>query len=225
MDPDPSVGPNGSVEQPEGSISRRPNSDFPVGEPTYRDFVADPETPKWVEDFYVNMRTRTDDVPKVAEAAGLDPALVEVAKRNVFVNTHDVAIGPGDLRHGYFTPLEQIADLWKEAMEGTLKGKPKEINELRSLIAHEYVEAKLLEAGMPYNYADPDLYDDDGGYPDDLKNAGAHAAAPLSLHGTKIDLLRHWPRKLGLIPPEGGLAPDLSNLDEIVEIAKEGLEW
>jgi hypothetical protein len=178
-----------------------------------------------VEDLYRELRTTTDDVPKIAEALGVDPAIVEVAKRNVFVDTHDVPIGPGDVRHGYFTPIQQIAERWRAAMDGTLEADSPEMNDLRSLIAHEYVEAKLLEAGVPYSYADPDMYDADGMYGDSREHAGAHTVAPLSLQSSKIDLLRHWKRKLGLIPPEGGLAPDLSNLDEIVRIAKEGMGW
>jgi hypothetical protein len=188
-------------------------------------FVADPDSPKWVEDFYVSMRTETIDVPKVAEAAGLDPALVEVAKRNLFVNTHDVPIRGGDLRRGYFTPIEQVAQLWTAAMDGKAL-IPDQVRELRSLIAHEYVEARLLEAGVPYRYADPRLWGEEGDFYDfSREHAGAHEVAPKSLQGSEgVDLLRHW-KLLGLKPPPGGLAPDLSNLDDIVRFAREGMGW
>jgi hypothetical protein len=181
---------------------------------------GDPE----LEDMYRQIRNSTDDVPKVAEAAGVDPALVDVAKRNVFVNTHDVAVAPGDMRHGNFRPLQEIADLWKAAMDGTPLTR-EETNALRTLIAHEYVEARLLETGVPYNRSDPRAWDEDGGYRFEPEFAGPHEVAPRSLQRSDgVDLLRHWNR-LGLTPPPGGLADDLSNLDEFVQYTKEVMGW
>jgi hypothetical protein len=167
----------------------------------------------------------TDDVPKVAEALDLDPSVVDVAKRNLFVNKHDVAVGGGDIVHGYFTADDYIAGLWKSAIAGKLK-IPNEFNELRSVIAHEYVEAKLMEAGVPYNYADPRLWDDVDGYGDSTEHVGAHTVAPRALQATSnLELLlSHWEGH-GLTPPPGGLAPDLSNLDDIVRRAIEGMGW
>lgn len=183
-----------------------------------------PDTRK-AEAAYRDIRNMTDDVPKVAESLDLDPGVVDVAKRNLFVNTHDVAVGGGDIVHGNFTADEYTAALWKKAMNGTLKA-PNEVNELRSLVAHEYVEAKLMERGVPYNYADPKLWDEDGWYGDTAEHAGAHTVSPRSLQATgNLEfLLGHW-ENLGLTPPAGGLGPDLSNLDDIVQRAIEGMGW
>jgi hypothetical protein len=167
----------------------------------------------------------TDDVPKIAEELEIDPTVVDVAKRNLFVNKHDVPVGPGEIVRGNFTPDEYTADLWKAAMNGTLK-VPGEVNEVRSLIAHEYVEAKLMAAGVPYTYAEPHLWDPVDGYGDTREHAGAHTVAPRSMQATpNLEfLLGHW-KDLGLTPPPGGLAPDLSNLDDIVQRAMEGMGW
>ena len=51
---------------------------------------------------------------------------------------------------------------------------------------------------------------------------GAHNVSPIALQARDIDLLKHWDR-IGLRKPEGGIAPDLSNLDEVVRAAREGL--
>ncbi|HZX03465.1 hypothetical protein [Kribbella sp.] len=83
------------------------------------------------------------------------------------------------------------------------------------------MEAKLIEAGVPYLLEVPDAWDDRG-----PKVAGeyptAHTVAPRSLQSTMKDLLEHW-GKLNL--PRDGLrvAEDLSNLDEVVRVAKKGL--
>jgi len=193
-----------------------------VREPDHNEFVEN-DTPK-AEAGYRDIRNMTDDVPNVAAAANLDPSLVHTARQNLFVNTHDVAVGPGDIRHGYFRADETIADLWKEAASGR-KMTPERANMLRSLIAHEVVEAKLIEAGVPYNFAEPRLWGPDKYYDFSPEHAGAHQVAPRSLQSwDEADLLRHW-RALGLTPPAGGIARDLSNLDEVVRTAIEGMGW
>ena len=201
--------------------------------PDRNEFVTN--EPEKVENAYRRIRAAEDDVPKIAEELDLhddDPVtlaeleeVVDVAKRNVFVNKHDVAIGPGDIRHGNFTPLEGIADLWTKVMDGKYLDAG-QVNELRSLIAHEYVEAKLLEHGVPYKSADPKAWEGEAYRPE---RPGPHELAPLSLRsGAQVDLLRLW-KMYGLTSPfpDGFLAKDLSkaNLDEIVRSMKEQMGW
>lgn len=203
-------------------------------EPPVNEFITN--EPEKLENAYRRIRESTDDVPKIAEELDLhddDPAklaeleeMVDVAKRNVFVNKRDVAVGPGEIRHGNFTPLQGIADLWTAVMDGKYLTGP-QVNELRSLIAHEYVEAKLLEDGVPYNTADPRAWPEDGPYRP--ARPGPHELAPLSLRsGAQVDLLRLW-KHYGLTSPfpDGFLAKDLSkaNLDEIVRAMKEQMGW
>jgi hypothetical protein len=204
-------------EEPSGPGQR--NAKYEVREPVDSEFVSRDE-PK-VEAAYRWIRDLTHDVPQIAEQLKVDPGVVDVAKQNLFVNQHQVSVGPGEIVKGNFTADEYMADLWKAGMNGTLEGG--ERNELRSLIAHEYVEAKLMAAGVPYNFADGWT---NGIYDETRENAGAHTVAPRSLQATdNLEfLLGHW-NSLGLTPPPGGLARDLSNLDDIVRRAIEGMGW
>jgi hypothetical protein len=67
---------------------------------------------------------------------------------------HDVAVGPGEVVNAYFTPLPDLGDLWEQVASGVELDTSQQ-NRIRSLLTHEYVEAKLMEAGLPYVSADP----------------------------------------------------------------------
>ena len=211
-----------------------PNADYPVRTPDVNEFIANDAK---LEPRYRRIREATDDVPKVAEKLDLhddDPAaladmeeLVDVAKRNLFLTKHEVAVGPGDVREGYFEPLDGLGETWEKAMTSRPLDDM-EKNMLRSVVAHEYVEAKLLETGVPYKLADPEAWRGEEGAYDPVK-PGPHELAPLSLRGSsQTDLLRLW-KRYGLTSPfpEGFRTTDLSkaNLDALVQAIKEQMEW
>ncbi|MFD7154195.1 hypothetical protein ACFV9C_06345 [Kribbella sp. NPDC059898] len=182
------------------------------------EFVDTPDDPRDM-DIYRRIR-EADDVDAVAINSGYPREVVEVAKENLFIRQHDVAVGPGETRHGYFTPLPMVGQLWEQVASGA-DLTDKQQARFWSLLAHEYVEARLMEAGVPYLLAATDAWDERGPkvgeeYPT------AHTVAPRSLQAAMRDLLGHW-EKLNL--PQGDLrvAEDLSNLDEVVRVAKEGL--
>lgn len=177
---------------------------------------ADPED----MDAYRRIR-ETDDVDAVAEHSGFPREIVEVAKDNLFVRQHDVAVAAGDVRHGYFTPLFGVGRLWDRAASGA-ELTDRQRTQLWSLVAHEYVEARLMAAGLPYRSADADAWDENGMSKVSADHPSAHNTAPRSLQGQRVDLLAHW-EKLKI--PRGDLqvAEDLSNLDEVVRLAEEGL--
>ncbi|MET8294585.1 hypothetical protein ABZW02_11065, partial [Streptomyces sp. NPDC005180] len=173
---------------------------------------------------YQRIREATDDVPRIAENYGIDPAILERAKSNLFLEKHDVYNGPGpeNFKSGvYFTAYDEIAMLWERAEKGTLKDLE---GSFRGLIIHEYVEGRLLEAGAPFTSGHPSAWADvrdwgNGHY-------GAHDVAPISMRGappTARGTLVLWP-KMGLEIPEFTLADDLSNLDVLVEAAKKGFK-
>ena len=144
--------------------------------------------------------------------------MIHEAKQNLFARKHDVATGPNESEHGYFTADQPTADLWEKASSGA-KLTPEESSQLRSLIAHEYVESRLLEAGLPYRPTHPDAWED-GMVKFKPEHVGAHDLAPLSMRSDPtMNLLRHW-RSLGL--PQVEIAADLSNLDDVVRAAREG---
>jgi hypothetical protein len=167
------------------------------------------------EDAYAAIRADTGDVSSIATNTGIDEDVVAQVKKHLFMTEHDVPVGPGQVRSGYFTADERIAELWNKAGRGPLE--PEDLNELRPLMSHEYVESRLMESGMPYRSADPESWED-GEVIFNPQHFGAHEAAPTA----SAAAMRHW-RALGLTPPDEPIAPDLSNIDNVVDAAKRGL--
>ncbi len=168
-------------------------------------------------DAYRRVRHSPEDTETVAANTGIDPRIVEGMRQNLFVQQHDVALGPGHIERGYFTPDDGIVDLWEGAARGTLS--PDRIAEFRNLAAHEYVENRLMEAGLPYRSAHPEAFDADGDHIVHRDHPGAHDLAPNEWRPEAP--LRHW-RLFGLDSSQLQLNPDLSNLDEIVAAALRG---
>jgi hypothetical protein len=164
---------------------------------------------------YAAIRANPGDVARIAANTGINEDVLAQAKAHLFMTTHDVPIGPGQITHGYFTAVPDTARLWARAEAGPLTESDQE--DLHSLMAHEYVESHLMAAGMPYRSADPEVWVD-GAQEFNTKHFGAHEVAPKSSNGS----LDHW-RRLGLTPPDTPLAPDLSNIDNVVEAARRGL--
>ncbi|MEU9047087.1 MULTISPECIES: hypothetical protein [unclassified Kitasatospora] len=174
---------------------------------------------------YEDYRTRTDDVIEVAKETGVDPRIVQVAKDNLMINRHDVQVGPGEgnvLKDVHFSPVAEISTPWNAAVGGFIK--PGSIPALRGTIAHEYVEAKLFEAGLPYLSSHPDAWVGDKPIPHP-EHFGAHSLAPKSFHPGEISAdgsLAHW-EIFGLKAPTTPVADDLSNLDIVVDAIKSQL--
>jgi hypothetical protein len=164
---------------------------------------------------YAAIRAGTGDVAQIAENTGISEGVIAQVKNHLFMAEHDVPVAPGEIVHGYFTAWPDIADLWTKAESGTLDASEQAL--FRSLLSHEYVEGHLMELGMPYRSSAPEAWDGT----DQIFNThyfGAHEAAPRSFDGS----LSHW-LKLGLTQPTAPIAPDLSNIDDVVTAAREGL--
>ena len=191
-------------------------SDFPTGAD---DFVDDgQEISERAADAYRSIRNSPEDVPAVAANTGLDPRIIDGMHQNLFVQQHDVPLGPNQVERGYFTPDEEIADLWTGARNGTLNAK--QIIDFRNLAAHEYVENRLMEAGLPYRSSHPDAFDETGASIVNAQHPGAHDLAPHRWRGDAP--LQHW-RAYGLDGSGVQIADDLSNLDDVVDAALRGL--
>lgn len=160
------------------------------------------------------------DLPKIADHTGVNESVLREVKTHLFRSQHDIATGPNQVKRGPFTPRDDIAQLWISATEGKLDKAGQ--RQFRHLMAHEYVESKLMKAGMPYVSHHPDIYDPVEGYrlfPTEPRHFGAHDVAP----NDKVGGLKHWKKRLGLkIPPEP-IAKDLSNIDDIVKAAMQQL--
>jgi hypothetical protein len=179
-------------------------------------YAEEPESP-WAADAYQRIREATGDVAEIASHCGLDPAVIDGAKRNLFIDVHDVQLGPDVVVRARFTPSDQPARLWLRATDGTLR--PTEVEAFRRLVAHEYVENKLMDAGLPYRSAHASNYTEDGVVKPTPEHHGAHDLAPLE-HPDR-DPFNHW-KALGREAPTIRMARDLSNLDQIVAITLQG---
>jgi hypothetical protein len=183
------------------------------------EFVQD-ATPKEM-DQYRRIR-EADDLDALAETSGMPRRVIDEAKQHLFQRQHDVAVGPGEIKHGYFTPAAVYGDLWERVASGIDVTDENRV-QFWSLLAHEYVESKLMEAGLPYLSSEPGAWRSEDMRPEVLAAyPSAHNTAPLSTQSQVKDLLRHW-GKLGLEKDDLRVAPDLSNLDDVVRAAKEGL--
>lgn len=167
------------------------------------------------QDLYAAIRADTGDVGAIARNTGINEEVVAQVKNHLFLTEHDIPVGPGQIERGNFTPDEHIADLWGKAGKGTLSEY--EAAGFRSLLSHEYVESRLMESGMPYRSADPESWEDRY-IIFNPSHFGAHEVAPTSSAGS----MRHW-KALGLTPPDVPIAPDLSNIDQVVAAARRGL--
>ncbi|MBK3596395.1 MULTISPECIES: hypothetical protein [Streptomyces] len=160
------------------------------------------------------------DIPAMARNTGLDESVLRQVKTHMIRSQHDVIVRPGEWVRGRFTPRDDIARLWDGARRGTLNKA--QVKEFRNLMTHEYVESRLMKAGLPYLQDQAGLwrkeadgtYADGGRYsPKSLSAAGAHDLAPNPVRG---GFGTAW-QKLGLRHPETELAADLSNIDDFVK--------
>ncbi|MFJ3433504.1 hypothetical protein ACIPMU_08080 [Streptomyces cyaneofuscatus] len=217
--------------------------DAPEGtEPTYTDgpgggwggagWVEKPSD--YAAGIYDSLRATPNhiDIPVMSRNTGIDESVLRQVKSHMMRSQHDVVIQPGEWKRGRFTPRDDIADLWDGARKGTLNEA--QIKEFRNLMTHEYVESRLMKAGLPYLHDQAGLWrrEPDGTYagggrysPKSLSAAGAHDLAPNPVRG---GFGTAW-QKLGLKHPKTKLAADLSNLDDFVkdvfqELRDKGLE-
>ncbi len=167
-------------------------------------------------DAYAAIRANTEDVRSIAGNTNIHESVIALVKNHLFLSEHDIPVGPNQVERGNFTPDEHIADLWQGAEKGTLSEG--DADEFRSLLSHEYVESRLMESGLPYRSAHPASWDEEGDIVFNPSHFGAHEAAPTSSGAS----LRHW-RALGLTAPAEPIAPDLSNIDNVVDAARRGL--
>jgi hypothetical protein len=160
---------------------------------------------------YDNIRLDAGDVDAIADNLGISPSIIDRVKQHLFMQEHDIPLGPGQVAHGNFTPDSDIAQLWTKARNGTLNAG--EADDFRRFLSHEYVEGRLMQQGMPYRSSDPGAYDSTGLNTPTADYHGAHDLAPVG--DTTRPPFDHW-RRFGLTPPDITIANDLSNLDDIV---------
>ncbi|MFK0265315.1 hypothetical protein ACIQU1_28910 [Streptomyces angustmyceticus] len=184
--------------------------------------------------FYDGIRSNPDslDIRALSENTGVSTHVLARFREHFFLTEHAVAEGPGLVRHAYFTPRKDLADILQAASDRPLTGH--EAIKFERFIAHEYVESHLLEAGVPYYRDHPNLWDhyanpdgESGHFrvsPTEAADAGAHELA-LSERSGGFD---HWER-MGFDVPKVEMSPNLTNIDEVIaalfeELRSKGIE-
>lgn len=181
----------------------------------------------------IEIGAMTDDVARSAKNTGIPEHYIAKVKEHLFLKEHELEVAnykTQEIRRekGNFTPLPEIAEGWMEAIN-----KPMQVEELadelanfRHLIAHEYIEAGLMDDGLPY--MNPNSWREHprygwGNYPmPGDKGYGAHNLAPNP--NPKRSAFGHWERDLGMSPEGLSLAEDLSNLNEVLKKIRKIIE-
>ncbi|MFJ3952895.1 hypothetical protein ACIPXV_23120 [Streptomyces libani] len=208
-----------------GGSEPRPDGARYVEEPAPEDAAA--------ARFYDEIRANPDslDTRSISENTGVSTQVLDRVRTHFFLTQHVVAQAPGDVRLAHFTPRSDLAEIWQAAAQRSLT--PEETMQFERYIAHEYVESHLIEAGIPYLRDEPHLWqhfrnEGESGYyrdwPQRSTEAGAHELAANENRGG----FNHW-RGLGLDVPKVELAPNLSNIDEVIaalfqELRSKGIE-
>jgi hypothetical protein len=145
--------------------------------------IAHIEPPATARDARIYDRIRADvgDTDRIAERTGVSVDVLDRIKEHIFMREHDVAVGPGEVRRGRFTPMTTIAEWWIQAQKGEIGSE--ELPAFRRWLAHESVESLLIEWGMPYLSSDPAAFPWDPTYESHSAHAtadhyGAHDLAP-----------------------------------------------
>jgi hypothetical protein len=148
----------------------------------------------------------TTDVLQISTNLGINENVVQTMKQHYFVNEHLVEVADGTFVKGRFNADEHVADWWNAVKSGNLANA----SDLKKLIAHEYIEAKLMQEGVNYRSFN-------------ALSASKYGAPDLSSHDYNFDFL-HWVN-FGRKAPSINLAPNLGNIDDVVNYIKniEGL--
>ncbi|MCX5377629.1 hypothetical protein [Streptomyces sp. NBC_00091] len=213
-------GPTGGVDDGTfpGKSEPRPDGNRYIEEPDHA------PTARFYDEVRANPETL--DIAAISDNTGIRPEVLDRVRTHFFLTEHLVADGPNLVRNGYFTPRQDIAEIWQAAGQRSLT--PEEATKFERYIGHEYVESQLIEGGLPYLRESPHLWNEfqnEGGnleyyhdFPKRTEDAGAH---DLALNERKGGF-NHW-AGAGFDVPKVELASDLSNIDEVVAALKEEL--
>lgn len=152
----------------------------------------------------------------IASNLGIDQSVIQVAKEHMFITEHLVETSTGGFVKGRFDVDLDQANWWTDVSSGNIITNPDGIttnaDDLRKLIAHEFIESKLMQEGIIYS-------------PFTSSSAAKYGAHQLSIHDFRFNF-EHWASVLGRNVPSFTLNPNLSNIDDVVSQIKtiEGLK-
>ena len=155
-------------------------------------------------------------VGAISGELGISPNIVSKAMDHMLIDYHVVEAFPGNFRYGRFQVASNDVKLWHDVANGVASNDVKA--RLRQLIAHEYIESRLMEAGMVYRRIGAA----------NIASYGAHELSILDDWMTPTPWRHYYstePGGLGRNNPNFNLNADFSNIDDIVDsmILTEGL--
>jgi len=229
---DPPDNTGGALDEHVNSLDHPPLEPASAVRPDGAHYVAEPT--EYSARVYDEIRATPDsvDLPAMSRNTGISESILQRVKTHLFRTEHVVVTEKGVARKGLFTPRDDIGDLWQAS--GQRKLTEAETVKLERLVAHEYVESRMMDAGLPYLLDRPQSWEPDmingvqDGYyrnmPESWEDAGAHELSISERRGG----FAQWER-LGLDAPKIELAPDLSNIDDVVasvfqELRSKGIE-
>ncbi|WP_150250924.1 MSCRAMM family adhesin [Nocardiopsis deserti] len=179
-------------------------------------FIDVPQSPE-AANTYRRVINSTESTQEIHQSTGYNLDVLNQVKEHLFLREHtNVATPPtGETLNGKFAPVNHIAEFWELAESGdiNLPEKSQEADKFHRLLIHEYVESRLMEAGIPYRAHGPEMWDEGVYFPNPDQH-GAHDIAP---HEHNQDIFIVW-RRYGIPEPDFEIADDLSNIDDIVDI-------
>lgn len=182
--------------------------------------------------FYEEMERITDGSAalSISNNTGIDQSILSRVHSHLFAETHVVPMmndaGQIITPSGKFTPFDSIAQLWRGGMDNTLTDTQK--LQLRDLVAHEYIESRLMERGLPYRHTDSV----EAGMPRPGDRFGAHDLSANDNYTNRVNGMQgyytpeeiaavthfsHWEKFYGITYQGPALAHDLSNIDAVFE--------
>jgi hypothetical protein len=164
----------------------------------------------------IAIMNRTDDVGLISQKMNVPQHVVNTVKRHYFMQEHLIPFDGGKLVKGVFTKDPEEIAIWEAA---ALHGLTRKVVSSRTeisvveanaifkrLIAHEYVESKLMQNGYMFNSLK-------GRYTINPVNFGAH---DLSIKGGSISEYSHWDTYLKIKKTPSEFGGDYTKLDTIV---------
>ncbi|WP_443938919.1 hypothetical protein [Pedobacter sp. MW01-1-1] len=150
---------------------------------------------------------RTDDVQIIANKLGINQDIIEFVKNHYFKNEHFMLNGDS-FQIGRFERLYGDSEEWLLFVDKPISDISEiEVKRFKWLLAHEYIEGKLMEKGMSFR----SLNNSDNHF---IYDNGAHWQSVQMDMNNKMfyDGLNRLPQAIPPIPNN-----NLDNLDEIVD--------
>ncbi|MDA0566657.1 hypothetical protein LG943_20420 [Streptomonospora sp. S1-112] len=200
----------------EPGLGPRIRDGYTDGAGRYRDqhgnvFLDGPDTLGALRD-YENIRGMANDVNILSERSGISFDMIDRVKKHLFYKVHVVETGVGEVREGLFSPNGDVSAVWMRMLDGD-KYRDKDVYNFRRMVMHEWVEAFLMENGLPYRSSHPEYFSTGSGVPTP-EHYGAHDLAP-----NQIPSLRpfgHYYR-MGRSEPDFDVHDDLRGLPEFAQ--------